>query len=129
MRLHVFVLMIRRPPRSTRTDTLFPYTTRFRSPASLILDAPFVMEQGTGLALWKPEHYEHDFHGPSTLRYGLVHSRNVMRSEDHTSELHSLILISYAVFCFYNQTTHLPMHTTTRSPPSKRPTPPQQLMS
>jgi len=48
------------------------------TPASLVLDAPFVMDQGAGLALWKPENYEHDFHGPSTLRYGLVHSRNVM---------------------------------------------------
>lgn len=48
------------------------------TPASLILDAPFVMDQGAGLALWKPENYEHDFHGPSTLRYGLEHSRNVM---------------------------------------------------
>ncbi len=48
------------------------------TPASLILDAPFVMDQGAGLALWKPENYEHNFHGPSTLRYGLEHSRNVM---------------------------------------------------
>lgn len=48
------------------------------TPASLVLDAPFVSEQGPGLALWKPENYEHDFHGPSTLRYGLEHSRNVM---------------------------------------------------
>ncbi|MBI1261579.1 MAG: PBP1A family penicillin-binding protein [Rhizobiales bacterium] len=48
------------------------------TPSSLVLDAPFVSEQGPGLALWKPENYEHDFHGPSTLRYGLEHSRNVM---------------------------------------------------
>jgi penicillin-binding protein 1A len=48
------------------------------TPASLVLDAPFVMDQGAGLALWKPENYEHNFHGPSTLRYGLEHSRNVM---------------------------------------------------
>jgi penicillin-binding protein 1A len=48
------------------------------TPASLVLDAPFVMDQGAGLAVWKPENYEHDFHGPSTLRYGLEHSRNVM---------------------------------------------------
>jgi penicillin-binding protein 1A len=48
------------------------------TPSSLILDAPFVMDQGAGLALWKPENYEHNFHGPSTLRYGLEHSRNVM---------------------------------------------------
>tara|TARA_R110000824_G_scaffold366730_2_gene555521 strand:- start:17070 stop:19580 length:2511 start_codon:yes stop_codon:yes gene_type:complete len=48
------------------------------TPSSLVLDAPFVMDQGAGLALWKPENYEHNFHGPSTLRYGLEHSRNVM---------------------------------------------------
>ncbi|MDO8289575.1 MAG: penicillin-binding protein 1A [Parvibaculum sp.] len=48
------------------------------TPASLILDAPFVMDQGAGLALWKPENYERNFHGPSTLRFGLEHSRNVM---------------------------------------------------
>lgn len=48
------------------------------TPASLVLDAPFVMDQGAGLALWKPENYEHNFYGPSTLRFGLEHSRNVM---------------------------------------------------
>ncbi|MDR3498085.1 MAG: penicillin-binding protein 1A [Parvibaculum sp.] len=48
------------------------------TPASLVLDAPFVMDQGPGLALWKPENYEHDFFGPSTLRFGIEHSRNVM---------------------------------------------------
>ncbi len=48
------------------------------TPASLVLDAPFVMDQGPGLALWKPENYERDFFGPSTLRFGLEHSRNVM---------------------------------------------------
>ena len=48
------------------------------TPASLVLDAPFVMDQGPGLGLWKPENYEHDFFGPSTLRFGIEHSRNVM---------------------------------------------------
>lgn len=48
------------------------------TPASLVLDAPFVMDQGPGLGLWKPENYERDFFGPSTLRFGIEHSRNVM---------------------------------------------------
>ncbi len=41
-------------------------------------DAPIVLEQGPGLPLWKPENYEEDFHGPSTYRYGIEHSRNLM---------------------------------------------------
>lgn len=48
------------------------------TPASLVLDAPFVMDQGPVLGLWKPENYEHNFFGPSTLRFGLERSRNVM---------------------------------------------------
>lgn len=48
------------------------------TPSSLILDAPFVMDQGPGLALWKPENYGHRFYGPSTLRLGIEKSRNVM---------------------------------------------------
>src|SRR6056297_1350283 len=66
-----FLLMIRRPPRSTRTDTLFPYTTLFRSPPCDAGDRP----------------------GP------LRRARDRRRSEEHTSELQSLRRISYAVFC------------------------------
>src|SRR3546814_8292506 len=73
-------VMIRRPPRSTRTDTLFPYTTRFRSQ---VLD----LQQGRG----------HDAPPPPGLTgFG---NRMVGRSEEHTSELQSLMRISYAVFC------------------------------
>src|SRR3546814_5395710 len=71
--------MIRRPPRSTRTDTLFPYTTLFRSPVA---------------------------RRPVPLRVLLGHRRDEavrrvgsLRSEEHTSELQSLMRISYAVFC------------------------------
>src|SRR3546814_5031827 len=69
--------MIRRPPRSTRTDTLFPYTTLFRSALKAIGVAGVV---GDGAEI---EH--HPFSAP--------------RSEEHTSELQSLMRISYAVFC------------------------------
>ncbi|MEQ9798029.1 PBP1A family penicillin-binding protein [Parvibaculum sp.] len=48
------------------------------TPSSLVLDAPFVLDQGGDLGLWKPENYERNFHGPSTLRFGLEHSRNLM---------------------------------------------------
>jgi len=48
------------------------------TPSSLVLDAPIEIDQGPGLGVWKPENYEHDFFGPSTLRFGVEHSRNVM---------------------------------------------------
>jgi penicillin-binding protein 1A len=48
------------------------------TPSSLVLDAPFVLDQGGDLGLWKPENYERRFYGPSTLRFGLEHSRNLM---------------------------------------------------
>src|SRR3546814_16817858 len=80
-----FFLMIRRPPRSTRTDTLFPYTTLFRSAAA----APLAGTAGTGL------------HGRASARRAVVGAAR--RSEEHTSELQSLMLISYAVFCLKKQ--------------------------
>src|SRR3546814_8039379 len=91
--------MIRRPPRSTRTDTLFPYTTLFRS---LFLDKkPLVLDaQGGGRlkidslpAFKRPGEllFEASFADPN----GQIQTR----SEEHTSELQSLMRISYAVFC------------------------------
>src|SRR3546814_16400711 len=86
-----FFLMIRRPPRSTRTDTLFPYTTLFRSPAR----ASDKRRQIWGtVSVWWP--------GTSQLAgRGCERptSDQVGRSEEHTSELQSLMRISYAVFC------------------------------
>src|SRR3546814_8159376 len=87
--------MIRRPPRSTRTDTLFPYTTLFRSrgpaeigethqPDEVAQDA----EIGIGHQL---PHQRRDRRSD--------HQRQHERSEEHTSELQSLMRISYAVFC------------------------------
>src|SRR3546814_3692300 len=69
----VFFLMIRRPPRSTRTDTLFPYTTLFRSSRR--------RRSKAGRHRLTPM------------------NRRICRSEEHTSELQSLMRISYAVFC------------------------------
>src|SRR3546814_12978388 len=101
----LFFLMIRRPPRSTRTDTLFPYTTLFRSSpgafgenistSGLVEDAACIGDRyrlGSALVevsqgrqpCWKLGH-----------RFGIA----TVRSEEHTSELQSLMRISYAVFC------------------------------
>ena len=48
------------------------------TPSTLVLDAPIEIDQGPGLGVWKPENYESNFYGPSTLRFGIEHSRNVM---------------------------------------------------
>ena len=48
------------------------------TPSTLVLDAPIEIDQGPGLGVWKPENYEQNFYGPSTLRFGIEHSRNVM---------------------------------------------------
>src|SRR3546814_9545777 len=81
--------MSRRPPRSTRTDTLFPYTTLFRSRAGRINQRGGA---GLGLAVGGPE-----AHGADAQQR--VVAPHAGRSEEHTSELQSLMRISYAVFC------------------------------
>src|SRR3546814_8505309 len=73
--------MIRRPPRSTRTDTLFPYTTLFRSSSGLISV------------------------GSKTPPYHCTMDARSGRSEEHTSELQSLMRNSYAVFCLTKKKT------------------------
>src|SRR3546814_3025038 len=80
--------MIRRPPRSTRTDTLFPYTTLFRSARSPDRD----------VRVRAPDHHDQDQprEDPRHHRQGRLDDP---RSEEHTSELQSLMRISYAVFC------------------------------
>src|SRR3546814_6254574 len=87
--------MIRRPPRSTRTDTLFPYTTLFRS-AILEPDAhPVLIFDQLG--------FEACF---VAVRQQLAQARLHGRSEEHTSELQSLMRISYAVFCLKKKKTN-----------------------
>src|SRR3546814_3643600 len=107
--------MIRRPPRSTRTDTLFPYTTLFRSVRQRYnVNLLGVAREGTnvfsGLKDWR-------FHaGDVVLLQGeaervedAISGLGLPRSEEHTSELQSLMRISYAVFCLkkknYNKST------------------------
>src|SRR3546814_6772310 len=87
--------MIRRPPRSTRTDTLFPYTTLFRSMqrAGQELGAPVL----DGEVVERPDDaYVGRIAGDQSGRIDMNAST---RSEEHTSELQSLMRISYAVFC------------------------------
>src|SRR3546814_7128228 len=91
-----FFLMIRRPPRSTRTDTLFPYTTLFRSPSTSVptqcpreLQAYFLL----GYRGRSARHTDWYASQPRSL------PSDQSRSEEHTSELQSLMRISYAVFC------------------------------
>src|SRR3546814_4857084 len=111
--------MIRRPPRSTRTDTLFPYTTLFRS--SLCCYASDFRS--------RQSECKGPLHGFPGAMGGTLHMRSAVevhrqprsisstqsqvfqtwRSEEHTSELQSLMRISYAVFCLTKQQKHPPM--------------------
>src|SRR3546814_3302090 len=93
--------MLRRPPRSTRTDTLFPYTTLFRSPFLELLPPPVlrapVSRAKSVIAFNQSVKL---FHGPVLPRFRTrCKRRRIGRSEEHTSELQSLMRISYAVFC------------------------------
>src|SRR3546814_7087722 len=90
--------MIRLPPRSTRTDTLFPYTTLFRSKQQAELDR--ARRKLEAAQVRERERLEH---------------RLEARSEEHTSELQSLMRISYAVFCLKKKKNNeeLNNHTTT----------------
>src|SRR3546814_2304059 len=114
-----FFLMIRRPPRSTRTDTLFPYTTLFRSLFHNLRGSRVLVVGGGEIALRKSRllvdagallrvvapHIEPQLRelvsgsgGECVLR-GYLEADLDGRSEEHTSELQSLMRISYAVFC------------------------------
>src|SRR3546814_10735817 len=90
--------MIRRPPRSTRTDTLFPYTTLFRYALGVTEGRS---ELGDGTVLWL-ECNAAELNGVSFTKGCYVGQEN--RSEEHTSELQSLMRISYAVFCLKKKT-------------------------
>src|SRR3546814_10054760 len=113
-----FFLMIRRPPRSTRTDTLFPYTTLFRS-IGTAPRGPGPERMGGFVETYMRAHKHPADPGVVMGHYiaedvptfdFLAHNFCV-RSEEHTSELQSLMRISYAVFCLNKKTNHLVSHT------------------
>src|SRR3546814_3236786 len=97
--------MILRPPRSTRTDTLFPYTTLFRSPGIPDDDAGRKTRQPAahsralrgGLQRYQPSRFLPKRHDRRSSYPDILFP--YARSEEHTSELQSLMRISYAVFC------------------------------
>src|SRR3546814_12194676 len=91
---YIFFLMIRRPPRSTRTDTLFPYTTLFRSIASKLLGNVFAEQEEPPTVTFATKIGDAE---PMTHQW-------TERSEEHTSELQSLMRISYDVFCLKKKT-------------------------
>src|SRR3546814_10458649 len=103
MLIFFFFLMIRRPPRSTRTDTLFPYTTLFRSRFAKVKK----LNQSCRTRHHRPANPPAwRYHRPATTPIRLSHrtppsimTPTAFRSEEHTSELQSLMRISYAVFC------------------------------
>src|SRR3546814_2008714 len=98
--------MTRRPPRSTRTDTLFPYTTLFRS-LDIALEG---LREGLRTKRATPDQL-----------WEFARTARVWRSEEHTSELQSLMRNSYAVFCLKKKKKQPPHH----SDHSQQPTPPQ----
>src|SRR3546814_4828706 len=105
--------MILRPPRSTRTDTLFPYTTLFRSPVQQPVDSgnrgfgPRAKQLVRGKQRFM--RFPADHIGLDAALLQPANKRGQTRSEEHTSELQSLMRISYAVFCLKkkNQTIKL----------------------
>src|SRR3546814_6454419 len=106
--------MIQRPPRSTRTDTLFPYTTLFQSAVLAVKGLDIALVEGIRrfleVGVGKPDRHAIDLrearrghgdlggHGLAGINLGNG------RSEEHTSELPSLMRISYAVFCLKTKT-------------------------
>src|SRR3546814_11750394 len=97
--LCVFFLMIRRPPRSTRTDTLFPYTTLFRSAEVGAGNRRNGTSRKTMLTGSSKVTLDIPRDRSGTFDPKLIARYQRRRSEEHTSELQSLMRISYAVFC------------------------------
>src|SRR3546814_4626112 len=100
--------MIRRPPRSTRTDTLFPYTTLFRSAPEGGGRRP--RHAGAAAMTWNSNRSRGSVARRVTCTVELVGMwppNQADRSEEHTSELQSLMRTSYAVFCLKKQTNEL----------------------
>src|SRR3546814_6290377 len=97
--------MIRRPPGSTRTDTLFPYTTLFRSPAAgRDPDSPAARINDMSAQPRSPRLSRNRSRRHARSAHERIGYEKLKRSEEHTSELQSLMRISYAVFCLKKKT-------------------------
>src|SRR3546814_1741189 len=113
--------MIRRPPRSTRTYTLFPYTTLFRSHHRNAHDrqSEQVVRNSSTIGAQRQKRF-------TSIRSSWASAAASSRSEEHTSELQSLMRISYAVFCLkqnkYTQTSTELVHNNTHELISKQST-------
>src|SRR3546814_3200481 len=115
-----FFLRLRRPPRSTRTDTLFPYTTLFRSriepvapigwPSAIAPPLMFTFSRGKSRSRMN---FSATTEKASLISQTSMSSlvRPAFRSEEHTSELQSLMRISYAVFCLKKNKKHMRQQT------------------
>src|SRR3546814_5959993 len=107
--------MIRRPPRSTRTDTLFPYTTRFRSGCY-----GYRCGYSVPTMVLKKEPRFHisvcteNMNSDLQIKLDRTAKISLTRSEEHTSELQSLMRISYAVFCLKKKKTTVVQSTQTK---------------
>src|SRR3546814_4122540 len=123
--------MIRRTPRSTRTDTLFPYTTLFLSAAdvtvnfgnsngafntNIITDGTLTATTFIGALTGNSSTATALAANPSDCAANQFATAIVARSEEHTSELQSLMRISYAVFCLKNKTTNTDRHKIEKQP-------------
>src|SRR3546814_1883072 len=115
--------MIRRPPRSTRTDTLFPYTTLFRAAGARSRPRSGLRRRGRGCLRCRNTSCSWvRFDDRVVLRLRLSHQQRqergdavaqLARSEEHTSELQSLMRLSYAVFCLKKKTKQTTAKTVT----------------
>src|SRR3546814_9047656 len=109
--------MIRRTPRSTRTDTLFPYTTLFRSGRGGLL-VVYLLSYRCQQRLGSLTQFSAKlrrclpYDGDGDARPHPCRKTDALRSEEHTSELQSLMRISYAVFCLKKKNTHRTLYTT-----------------
>src|SRR3546814_2874784 len=112
--MYFVFLKIRRPPRSTRTDTLFPYPTLFRSMSGIRLAIAGMGNCASslvqGLSYYKDADPADRVPGLMHVELGGYHIRDIelvaARSEEHTYELQSLMRISYAVFCLKTKNTN-----------------------
>src|SRR3546814_7291697 len=111
--------MIRRPPRSTRTDTLFPYTTLFRSSriaaptaSSAAPKRLIALRSASPSPRWISASCPSGLIEPTHSAFTRVCGASALRSEEHTSELQSLMRISYAVFCLKKKKTNNKKHHT-----------------